>query len=443
VRFHSLVSFLRFVVCSFEAATLEAFQFSLLILLALSMLRAACHSKYASIKYFEITSQLVYRRVYRCHVTRNIVSNFSSDAFSQFLNNTFLGFSKKMQQAATLPFSRDVDSLNPFKLVAKELSGIAKSFEEAVAINHPVLQRAASYFLHITGKRFRPTIVILMAYAVNATPSRLADSKQSVDSSPRILPSQLKLAEITELIHVASLLHDDVIDVADSRRGVKSVNALFGNQLSVLAGDFLLSRASVSLARLRNCDVVELLSTVIEHLVHGEVLQMTVDDNKDNLQVYLQKTFLKTASLIANSCQAVALLSNCPEQVVKVAFEYGRHLGLAYQLVDDALDFTGSSTSLGKPALSDIHQGTLTAPVLFAMEQFPEIREYAKRRFKYSDDISKTLLAVEKSKGIERTLELAKEHCSLAKRRILETLPDTSYRSALVEMADFVLTRNK
>lgn len=394
-----------------------------------------------------------YRRFSRFTDSKNIFAPYSSDAFSQFLSHGFLGLSKKFQEAATLPFSREMNTLNPFKLVAEELSGIAKSFEEAVAVNHPVLQRAASYFLNITGKRFRPTVVVLMAYAVNATISRSTASRKSreshnshsVSSSPHILPSQLKLAEITELIHVASLLHDDVIDVADTRRGVKSANALFGNQLSVLAGDFLLSRASVSLARLRNCDVVELLSTVIEHLVHGEVLQMTVDEDysKDKLEVYLQKTFLKTASLIANSCQAVALLSNCPKEVVKVAFEYGRHLGLAYQLVDDALDFTGSSTSLGKPALADIHQGTLTAPVLFAMEQFPEVREYAKRRFQSPDDISKTLLAIEKSKSIERTLGLAKEHCNLAKEGITETLQDSSYRQALLEMADFVLSRKQ
>ncbi|GJQ08897.1 hypothetical protein GpartN1_g688.t1 [Galdieria partita] len=414
------------------------------------------YSRHIGSRYCEMANQyhlVSKRRIYRFNFCRNDAASYSSDAFGQFLNNAFLGLSKKLQEAATLPFSHNMNSLNPFKLVAEELSGIAKSFEEAVAVNHPVLQRAASYFLNITGKRFRPTVVILMAYAVNASNSNLMDSTNSrvshespsVKSSPHILPSQLKLAEITELIHVASLLHDDVIDVADTRRGVKSVNALFGNQLSVLAGDFLLSRASVSLARLRNCDVVEMLSTVIEHLVHGEVLQMTVDEgnSNDKLEVYLQKTFLKTASLIANSCQAVALLSNCPKEIVKVAFEYGRHLGLAYQLMDDALDFTGSSTSLGKPALADIHQGTLTAPVLFAMEQYPEIRDYAKRRFQRPDDISKTLLAIENSKGIERTVDLAKEHCYLAKEGIQQTLQDTSYRQALLEMADFVVTRKQ
>ncbi|GJD10450.1 Solanesyl-diphosphate synthase 1, mitochondrial [Galdieria sulphuraria] len=381
---------------------------------------------------------LVSKRSYRFNFCRCDAVPYSSDAFGQFLNDAFLGLSKKFQEAATLPFSRDMNSLNPFKLVGKELSGIAKSFEEAVAVNHPVLQRAASYFLNIT-------VNATHSRRVDSTSARDSDESHSMESSPHILPSQLKLAEIAELIHVASLLHDDVIDVADTRRGVKSVNALFGNQLSVLAGDFLLSRASVSLARLRNCDVVELLSTVIEHLVHGEVLQMTADEDnsKDKLEVYLQKTFLKTASLIANSCQAVALLSNCPKEIVQVAFEYGRHLGLAYQLVDDALDFTGTSSSLGKPALADIHQGTLTAPVLFAIEQFPEIREYAKRRFQYPDDISKTLGAVEKSKGIERTLDLAKEHCCLAKEGITQTLQDTSYRQALLEMADFVLTRKQ
>ena len=138
------------------------------------------------------------------------------------------------------------------------------------------------------------------------------------------LPLQRRLAEVTEMIHTASLLHDDVIDAADTRRGVSSVNTVFGNKLAVLAGDFLLARASVCLARLRSLPVVELLSTVIEHLVKGEVMQMKTALRSEAatqaaFDLYLRKTYYKTGSLMANSCKAVAMLMRRPDEVCATA----------------------------------------------------------------------------------------------------------------------------
>jgi geranylgeranyl pyrophosphate synthase len=182
--------------------------------------------------------------------------------------------------------------------------------------------------------------------------------------------AQRRLAEITEMIHTASLFHDDVIDEADARRGVPSVNKLHGNKMAVLAGDFLLARASVSLARLRNVEVVELLSTVIEHLVKGEVsftghhraaatcpLHTTeqsmgtgltrrdhppteqvmqsrplVDDPRSALEYYLHKNYYKTGSLMSNSCRAALMLAGHTEELQALAFAYGRHVGLAFQV---------------------------------------------------------------------------------------------------------------
>jgi geranylgeranyl pyrophosphate synthase len=158
-----------------------------------------------------------------------------------------------------------------------------------------------------------------------------------------VLPLQRRLAEITELIHTASLLHDDVIDGADTRRGVGSVNATFGNKLAVLAGDFLLARASVCLARLRNVPCVELLSSVIEHLVKGEVMQMHAAPRSGAgaataaFDAYMRKTYYKTGSLIANSCKGIATLGCYPPDVTEAAYKYGLHLGIAFQLVDDLL----------------------------------------------------------------------------------------------------------
>lgn len=349
-------------------------------------------------------------------------------------------------------------SIDPFALVGADLAEMTRSIRETVSVlQHPVLDGAASHLLSLQGKRFRPIMVLLMAHSTAmVTPI----------SPPRLLPSQLRLAEITELIHAASLLHDDVIDVADTRRGAISVNSLFGNQLAVLAGDFLLARASVALARLRDCDVVELLSTVIEHLVRGEVIQMkggigqvfggigdVTDQARDEqssyhtpktpFDAYIAKTFFKTASLVANSCRAVTMLAAHPRHVADAAYQYGENVGIAFQLIDDMLDMTASEDALGKPVLNDITQGHATAPVLFALDEFPEIGSMMDRRFKGEGDVEQALELVEKADGIRKTKALATEHVQKAVNGLVQVLPPSDHRSALINLGNFVLERQR
>jgi hexaprenyl-diphosphate synthase len=215
-----------------------------------------------------------------------------------------------------------------------------------------------------------------------------------------ILPSQRRLAEITELIHTASLLHDDVIDHSVSRRGASSANIEFGNKMAVLAGDFLLGRASVALARLRDPEVTELLATVIANLVEGEFMQLknTASDDahpiytSSTLDYYLQKTYLKSASLISKSCRAAALLGHTTPEVVEAAYQYGKNLGLAFQLVDDMLDYTVSAGELGKPAGADLELGLATAPLLFAWEGNHELGELVGRKFSGEGDVVKVCI---------------------------------------------------
>ena len=210
-----------------------------------------------------------------------------------------------------------------------------------------------------------------------------------------LLPTQLRLAQIVELLHTASLLHDDVIDVSATRRSQPSANTLFGNKMAVLAGDFLLGRASVALARLRDPEVTELLATVIANLVEGEFMQLknTALDEKeprwseDTIAYYLQKTYLKSASLISKSCRAAALLGNSVPEVVEAAYSYGRNLGLAFQLVDDMLDYTISGAELGKPAGADLELGLATAPLLFAWKERPELGKLVGRKFAGEGDV--------------------------------------------------------
>ena len=293
----------------------------------------------------------------------------------------------------------------------------------------PVLEKAAEYFFQKgkEGKRFRSTVVLLMATAL--APHGPLHSQLEVDTSPAsqhptdLRRRQQRIAEIAELIHVASLLHDDVIDDSDSRRGLKALNTLLGNKVAILAGDFLLARASVSLASLHDHRVIALMSQILEDLVSGEILQMTgVQDETSSMDTYMTKTFYKTASLIANSCKSVAVLAGCSDEEATAAWGYGKHLGLAFQLVDDVLDFTSSQEELGKPVGNDVRSGLATYPVLAASEEFPELVPMIRRRFSGPDDIDRALELIQRSSGIIKATKLAEHHAQEAVRA-LERLP--------------------
>lgn len=321
----------------------------------------------------------------------------------------------------------DLPTIDPLRIVAKEMKFLTGNIRKLLGSGHPSLDRAAKYYTQAEGKHVRPLIVLLMSRATSLCPKApqrqqaTAQASAAIDTSisPQsilsdfnpsagtesepvladadILPSQRRLAEITELIHTASLLHDDVIDHSVSRRGSPSANLEFGNKMAVLAGDFLLGRASVALARLRHAEVIELLATVIANLVEGEFMQLknTARDetnpqwSEEALTYYLQKTYLKTASLISKSCRAAALLGGADAQTVEAAYSYGRNLGLAFQLVDDLLDYTRSEKELGKPAGADLELGLATAPLLFAWKTMPELGALVGRKFANDGDVTR------------------------------------------------------
>lgn len=352
-----------------------------------------------------------------------------------------------------LPPGVQVDA-DPFFLSKTEVEGLSKSIrEDLLGTDHPVLNKAASYFFGSAdgGKKVRPMMVMLLSRALADT---LGQSSMPDESSlftqplswqrPDLPAAQRRLAEISEMIHTASLFHDDVIDGADTRRGMASVHMVFGNKMAILAGDYLLARASICLARLRNVEVVETMSTIIEHLVRGEVMQMSgsssSDGKNERMIYYLKKNFYKTGSLMANSCKSAALLADCPSELVIASYKFGKHVGMAFQLVDDVLDFEGSVSSMGKPALADLNAGLATAPVLFAAEKYPELEILMDRKFKEEDDVETARKLVFDSDGIERTKQLAQVHAELAMEAVLE-LDSGVHRDALLNLAYKVVSR--
>lgn len=314
-----------------------------------------------------------------------------------------------------------------FAPVEADLKVLTENLKSLVGARHPILYAAAEHLFSAGGKRVRPAIVMLIARA----------TMPGEDITPR----HRRLAEITEMIHTASLVHDDVLDTAETRRGLPTVHDQFGNRVAVLAGDFLFAQSSWYLANLDNLTVVKLLSQVIMDLAEGEIQQSLSSFDSDlSIETYLEKSYFKTASLLANSAKASAILSDLPELACEKIYLYGRYLGLAFQIVDDILDFTSLSETLGKPAGSDLAGGNLTAPTLYAMQEHPHLVDLIANEFTDPGDLEKALALVHNSQGIDKSWALATHYAQLAVEQVTDLAPSAS-RDALIAMADYVLKR--
>ncbi|XP_029935527.1 all trans-polyprenyl-diphosphate synthase PDSS1 [Myripristis murdjan] len=327
----------------------------------------------------------------------------------------------------------DVKLKDPFALAQKDLNHLYDDIKKELFVSKAELKSLCDYYFDGKGKAFRPMIVVLMSRALNIHSNRDGD----------LLPGQRSIAMISEMIHTASLVHDDVIDGSDKRRGKSTINEVWGERKAILAGDFILSAASMALARIGNTTVVSVLSQVIEDLVRGEFMQLGSKENEnERFKHYLEKTFKKTASLIANSCKAVSILVSSDPEVHEIAFQYGRNVGIAFQLVDDVLDFTSCANHLGKPSAADLRLGLATGPVLFACQQFPELHAMIMRRFSSKGDVDRAWQYVQQSDGVEQTTYLARRYCQEAIRQI-SLLRPSAERDALIRLTEMVLSRDK
>ncbi len=318
-------------------------------------------------------------------------------------------------------------AISLFSPVEADLRLLTENLKKLVGARHPILYAAAEHLFGAGGKRLRPAIVLLI--------SKATMPDQGITTKHR------RLAEITEMIHTASLVHDDVVDESEVRRGVPTVHSSFGNRIAVLAGDFLFAQASWYLANLDNLAVVKLLSEVIMDLAEGEIQQgLNRFDTSLSIEAYLDKSYYKTASLMANSAKAAGLLSDASPEMAQNLYHYGRHIGLAFQIVDDILDFTSSVDAMGKPAGSDLKSGNLTAPVLYAIEEKPYLEVLIEREFTQEGDLEQALALVHDSRGIQRSRELAAQNAEQAVATLAD-LPPSDARQALVDLSDYVLRR--
>jgi len=323
------------------------------------------------------------------------------------------------------------------------LANICAEIKSELNTSMPPLRELSHYLFNEKGKYVRPQIVYLLAVAANKTVVAETEAEAEAEATPPLINErQLSVCRIAEMIHTASLIHDDIIDGSFVRRGEPTINSLWGELNAVITGDYILSVASHCLSETKDPQVVQIISQVVEDLVRGEFMQLgTKTDETLRFNHYLEKTYRKTASLLANHCKAVALLAGCDEERVEAAFQFGRNIGIAFQLVDDLLDFISTDEALGKPAAADLKLGLATAPVLFALDKHPDLAALIVRRFSSAGDVATALGCVRASDGVEQTKFLAAKFSAEAQRN-LEKFVDSNHRRALKTLTDSMLHRS-
>eukprot|EP00871_Galdieria_phlegrea_P003993 jgi/Galph1/4595/GphlegSOOS_G3211.1 len=314
-----------------------------------------------------------------------------------------------------------------FNLIEEELNLLEINLKKLVKSKHLILDVAAEHLFNAGGKRLRPAIVFLVAKATR--------KEKSIKFFHR------RLAEITEIIHTASLVHDDVVDECSIRRGVKTVHTSFSVPIAVLAGDFLFGQSSWYLANLNNLEVVKIISKVITDFAEGEIRQGLSKFNINlSIDEYIEKSFFKTASLIASSCKGSVILTENNYYIANNLYNYGKYLGLAFQIVDDILDLISNAEYLGKPTGSDLKNGNLTAPILFALSNNNSL-------FKFKEKISTNLndldvQIINQSGAIDKAIDLACEYIYTS-LKYLNCLQDSEYKNSLIDLCNTIINKIK
>ncbi|AZP14564.1 octaprenyl diphosphate synthase [Undibacterium parvum] len=292
----------------------------------------------------------------------------------------------------------------------------------------PLVNQIAEYIISAGGKRIRPVLVLLMANAYQYQGSR-----------------HHELAAIVEFIHTATLLHDDVVDESSLRRGRQTANALFGNAASVLVGDFLYSRAFQMMVGINSMHVMQILADATNVIAEGEVLQLlNMHDPDVSEERYLQVIRSKTAKLFEAAAQIGALIAGANIEQIEAAAEYGRSLGTAFQLIDDALDYSGNAEEIGKNVGDDLREGKPTLPLIYLMKHGTDEQRNLVRACIEQGDESKfeaILAAITNSGALNYTKEEASK-AALRATNSIASLAESPYKQALLTLASFAVDRN-
>jgi len=319
-----------------------------------------------------------------------------------------------------------------FSLISNELMQVELEFERQARSNVQVISYLGEYLRLSGGKRVRPALTILSNYAVGGDGARF---------------NSIRMATVMEFLHTATLVHDDIIDNADTRRKQPTVNALYGNETAVLMGDWLyMSAFETSLAE-RSLPILDILTRVTRKMTEGELLQLTLLGHADLSEAqYFDVLKRKTAYLFSASCEIGAILGEASEEQQSALRDYGLNLGTAFQLIDDLLDFTSSEDALGKAAGADLLGGKVTLPLIYLREAEPKALEMLQtvlREGKYDAVTQQELRdALDSTGALDRARARADEYAENA-CAALENLPDSDYCDSLRSLPSYILNRDR
>lgn len=343
-----------------------------------------------------------------------------------------------------------------FDLIQTPLLAVKESLKGVIPPDSVVLAETVQTSLSSGGKYLRPMVTLLCGKAtdsIESTSPVVTSSGEGASPFADAATAQhacVEVAAVTEMIHVATLLHDDVIDNSELRRGKRTVRAEWGNKISVLSGDYLLAQASVKLAKVGNTRLVSIFAHVLADLCDGEVEQLhtsfTLNTSWDS---YYKKTICKTASLFSAGCEAAGVINGLTEPQIQSLKTYGRNFGIAFQIVDDLLDYTATEAELGKPVLGDLRNGLMNAPILLALEsdqltpdERTTLRNAVESLFQTPSDetIAAIQALLDKCQAIQQTRRLAERYIQEAKAA-LHFVPASPEKQSLLNIVDYVMDR--
>ena len=315
----------------------------------------------------------------------------------------------------------------PFNPVLAELDSVEGRLGTVSDVDHPILGQTLRLILGPGGKRLRPALVLLTS-GFNGTP----------------LDRRERLAVAAELLHTATLVHDDILDESAARRGRATVNTVFGNSLAVLTGDYLFAKAAEFVASLDSPQIMGIFAWAVMELCQGEMMPLSLNGDPRGLEAaYFAKVRSKTASLLAMCCQTGAMLDGADEMVVSRLRQYGLELGVAFQIIDDILDLTSTEEALGKPVGSDLLQGTMTLPIIYFLEaqpQHPLADTLTDGTPTDERRVQQFVAEIRESEAIDRARTVASQFGDEA-TRCLEGLPLSAHGEALAGLVRYAISR--
>lgn len=316
-------------------------------------------------------------------------------------------------------------------LIGDDLKNVERQFKKDLESNVPLIRKVGEYVLSSGGKRIRPALLLLTAKLLGYQGER-----------------HVPLASVVEFIHTATLLHDDVVDSASIRRGLASANTLWGNEASVLVGDFLFSKSFSLMVVDGDLNILRILANATTQIAEGEVLQLICTSDVDITEErYIEVVICKTAVLLAAACQAGAIIGNASPQQEAALAAFGMDIGIAFQLMDDTLDYVADEKEFGKNIGHDLEEGKITLPLIEALRFCSEneremVEEIVVKEEFAREDFDQVFELVSRFGGIDYTVNKAKNYVAAAKSH-LEIFDDSPVRAALFELADYVVTRER